>query len=317
MLYYTEFELWKSKLEKDNLTMFVKSSGQKKVQDKRVTYYYCNRSGYFASKSKGLRSLKTQGSSKLDGYCTASLHCTFLENGKLEILATKTHYGHQCKLGHIRIPEKDRLNIAKQLFMGVSFDNLLRDSVSTELNRVHLLTRKDLHNIERSFSLCQERRHAIDSVSVRFWVEKMKERKDNPVLFYKEQGNVVAEVGCNEGLGVDDFALVIQTPLQADVLRLGDKKVVCADATHGTNSYNFQLISVLVIDEFGEGFPAGFCLSNKEDYVVLANFFSHRKANTGQIDAKWFMSDMAEQYYNAWKSVYGGSPKKLLCTWHV
>ena len=29
------------------------------------------------------------------------------------------------------------------------------------------------------------------------------------------------------------------------------------------------------------------------------------------------MSDMAEQYYSTWISVFGGSPNKLLCAWHV
>ena len=29
---------------------------------------------------------------------------------------------------------------------------------------------------------------------------------------------------------------------------------VCTDATHGTNMYDFNLITVLVVDEFGEEF---------------------------------------------------------------
>lgn len=176
--------------------------------------------------------------------------------------------------------------------------------MSTKLKRIHLLTKKDLHNIERTFNIRQEKRHEVDSVSVRLWVEDMKTRENNPVLFYKEQGTMVAEVGNNNGLGMDDFALVIQTPLQADVLRhCGENKVVCADATHGTNSYNFQFISVLVMDEFGEGFPAGWCIYNKEDSVLLIKKFSHLKANTGPLHPKWFMSDMAEQYYSAWITV--------------
>ncbi len=78
----------------------------------------------------------------------------------------------------------------------------------------------------------------------------MKHHDNNPVLFYKEQGSILAEIGTNYdiSLGIDDFALVIQTPLQAEVLQTcGNLKVVCADATHGTNSYNFQLISVLLL----------------------------------------------------------------------
>lgn len=244
-----------------------------------------------------------------------------LENSGLQVEVVKTHYGHECTLGHIRIPAESRLFIAKQLSEGVSFDNLLdkvRDSVSTCLERIHLLTRKDLNNIERAFSIRQEKRHSIDAVSVRLWVEEMKSTTDNPVLFYKEQGCVEAEVGINHGLGKDDFALVIQSSLQADLLRnCGNNKVVCADATHGTNTYDFQLVSVLIVDEFGEGFPAGWCIANKEDGVLLNIFFSCLKAKTGSFSPKWFMSDMAEQYYSAWIATFGGSPNKLLCVWHV
>ena len=54
----------------------------------------------------------------------------------------------------------------------------------------------------------------------------------------------------------------------------GHNKIVCVDVTHGTNSYNFLLIAVLVMDEFGEGFPVAWCYSNREDSVILNNFFS-------------------------------------------
>ena len=136
--------------------------------------------------------------------------------------------------------------------------NKIRDGVTTHIDRVHILTKQDSHNIERSFGKRQEQRHLVDSISVKLWVEEMRACHDNPVLFYEEQGKKYATIGTNHGLDVNDFALAIQTPLQAELLRkCGDHKVICADAIHGTNSYDFQLISILVIDEFGEGFPVG------------------------------------------------------------
>ena len=38
---------------------------------------------------------------------------------------------------------------------------------------------------------------------------------------------------------------------QRDMCKYGDT-CVCMDATHGTNMYDFNLITVLVIDEFGD-----------------------------------------------------------------
>ena len=103
----------------------------------------------------------------------------------------------------------------------------------------------------------------------------------------------------------------------SNTLKLWYTRVVCVDATHGTNGYDFLLISVLVIDEFGEGFPVAWCLSNRQDQFLLINFFNRLKDKVGDIVPAWFMSDDEEQFYTAWIAVFGPGPKKLLCTWHV
>jgi len=36
---------------------------------------------------------------------------------------------------------------------------------------------------------------------------------------------------------------------------------ICVDSTHGTNVYDFKLITILVIDEFGEGIPVAWMIS--------------------------------------------------------
>ena len=46
-------------------------------------------------------------------------------------------------------------------------------------------------------------------------------------------------------------------------------KFEARDATHGIAGYDFKLSSLLVLDEFSEGVPAGHVLSNREDYSVL------------------------------------------------
>ena len=44
---------------------------------------------------------------------------------------------------------------------------------------------------------------------------------------------------------------------------------ICMDATHGTNQYHFLLITVLIIDEFGEGIPVAWAISSRETKVLL------------------------------------------------
>ena len=94
--------------------------------------------------------------------------------------------------------------------------------------------------------------------------------------------------------------------------------MICVDATHSTNMYDFLLITVLVIDEFGEGAPAAWAISNKEDTATLSVFLKHMKSRSGDINPKFFMSDDTKQYWNAWRATYGGLlTKKILCAWHV
>ena len=94
----------------------------------------------------------------------------------------KTHYGHKTALGHLRIPNTDRLAIAGRIAQGVDFQHILdniRDSLGQQFHRIHLLTRKDVTNMERSYGLKGAQRHKDDATSVNIWVEEMKSCEGN------------------------------------------------------------------------------------------------------------------------------------------
>ena len=40
------------------------------------------------------------------------------------------------------------------------------------------------------------------------------------------------------------------------------------DSTHGTNAYDFNLMTVLVVDGFGEGIPVAWAVANREDATI-------------------------------------------------
>lgn len=59
---------------------------------------------------------------------------------------------------------------------------------------------------------------------------------------------------------------------------------VCVDFTHGTNVYDFLLMSlIVVVDEFGEGIPVASLISNKTDIGILTCFFQKVKERVGDI----------------------------------
>ena len=93
--------------------------------------------------------------------------------------------------------------------------------------------------------------------------------------------------------------------------------IVCVDTTHSTNAHDFHLITTMVIDEYGEGMPVAWCISNREDQALVTNFYTKIREKIGRVVPRYFMSDDAEQYYTAWIAVFGKGPQKLLCTWHV
>ena len=94
--------------------------------------------------------------------------------------------------------------------------------------------------------------------------------------------------------------------------------IICIDDTHGTNSYDFYLTTLLIVDEFGEGYPTAWFLFNRIDFGVIIHFFQEVRENVGMnIKPMWVMTDDEEQFYTAWVSVFGQGPHKLLCTWHV
>ena len=181
-----DFDQWKSKFEQATNTSFMKVTGEKVKSGRGIThYYYCNRSGYFKPSGHNLRAMKSQGTSKIN-IVTKSDH-----SAQLHAKVCSTHPGHSIRLGYIRLQRNDKFHIASKLSQGVTFERVLddiRESIGDHVKRIHLTTRKDLQNIERSFGLREAKKHQDDATIVLLWVQEMARSKVNPVLLFKTQG---------------------------------------------------------------------------------------------------------------------------------
>lgn len=249
--------------------------------------------------------------------CTAGLKVVTTTEGRVNVQACHTHHGHAIELQHIWLSKHGRQQIASKIQQGVPADKILddiRQSMPESLHRHHILEKKDIHNIQQAYGLKNVQRHANDQQSVLAWIEEWRSNPEtNPVLFHKMQGEQIDDYPLQE----EDFMIVVQSPIQKTMLQKFGSKGVCIDSTHGTTGYDFYLTTLMVVDEFGSGFPVAWCLSNHEDTTFMTVFFNAIKQNSGPITAKWLMSDLANQYYNAWVGVMQHHPRKLLCTWHV
>lgn len=184
-----------------------------------------------------------------------------------------------------------------------------------KVNRNSLITMKDLSNIERDYNIKGNiQRHPTDAASIQLWVEECKKRPEsNPVLYFKEQ-DVDDPLKRFEK---KDYVLIIMSKFQKEMLSKFGFDKICIDGTHGTNSYEFTLHTLLIIDEFNNRCPVAFCISNSKTQVLYKTFFEYVKDETGSIKSKLFMSDDELAYYNAWQEVMGESEYRLMCTWHL
>lgn len=89
------------------------------------------------------------------------------------------------------------------------------------------------------------------------------------------------------------------TQYQSEMLiHFGNDKL-CIDGTHGLNAYSFQLYTIVVIDEYRNGYPVAFCFSNKSDTATYKHYFNCIKNVVGNINTHIFMTDDEQAFYNA------------------
>ena len=313
---YEAFSEWKAGEERLTQSSFVQRSGTKRATATEVTYFYCNRQGTYSPKGQGKRMTKKKGTCKLGNPCTAYIKCT--KDVKTESVSIEycTVHSHEPEIRHLRVTDDLRRSIAVKLQMGVPIDKILddvRDNVWSTKGREHLINKQDIRNIGTQYCIDGVQRHTNDAVSVQAWIEELQKSDYNPVLLYKMQG-VEDDI-----FEKDDFVLSIQTKFQFEMLKKFGNNTICIDSTHQTNHYSYPLNTMMVIDEYGEGVPVAYLLSNRETGDILKKIFNAIFARVGPLQPEVFMSDDAPQYFSAWQCVFGESTqtKKLLCRWHL
>ena len=147
----TQFKEWKETTRKETTSWFVKY--RKKVGKNSTTNWFrCNRSGTYKSRGTGKRAMKQQGTSKIDRHCTAFIKVVTPNNNEnITVEACLGHTGHSQKLGHLRILDKLRQDIAGKFAKGVKIESILddiRNSACDGIFRDHLVDRKDIINFK-------------------------------------------------------------------------------------------------------------------------------------------------------------------------
>lgn len=92
---------------------FVSTRGVSKVANGVKKFYMnCHRDGYFNSMSKSIRKMKSQGTNKINGTCTAQMIVSENPDGSYKVIYTSTHYDHGCNIGRLSLTKVERASIA-------------------------------------------------------------------------------------------------------------------------------------------------------------------------------------------------------------
>ena len=106
----------------------------------------------------------------------------------------------------------DRQKVASRVKDGVTFDRIIddiRSNISSRVDRVHLITKKDVSNIQRSFGLQGVERHPDDATSLVAMIKDLNSdtEEGRSVLFSKFQSDEAFNLDSN--LDSKDFIIVI------------------------------------------------------------------------------------------------------------
>ena len=186
-----EYLAWKENVEKETTSWFVKYR-KRDGKLNTIDWLRCNRTGTHRPRGTGKRAMKQQGTSKIDGCCTAHMKfITSKSDGRVVVEGCLGNFGHSLKLGHLRIPDQIRQNIAGKLAKGVTIESILdhiRDSTEEGISRGHLVDRKDIINVKHQLNVDLMEKDPQDTRSIHYWVSELEKGEFNPVLIYKPQG---------------------------------------------------------------------------------------------------------------------------------
>lgn len=146
-------------------------------------------------------------------------------------------------------------------------------------------------------------------------MEELKKENDNPIIYYKSQG----QTDISSNFKDNDFLLCIQTAFQKDMMQKYSCDTIFIDSTHSTSQYDFLLTTILVADELGEAIPVAWAMANREDVEIIKQFLKALKTANNEKDyhTHIFTSDLANTFYNAWLSTLSTPDQRLYCSWHV
>lgn len=315
---WENFLQWKDEVEAKNFCRFVKRTTTK-LKFEEVTYYYCERRGFHVPIDHRKRRERSTGTKKINGYCPAKIivrRNMSASQIKASYCSSHTHPIEPENLKYSPFSKSIKNAVAEKLAAQIPIDKILKDVRSNKskefLEKNQMMTRKDILNIARSKKLQNLNRRSVKNA---VQVESFAMQHSESVLLYKREGEIL--YNCSE-LKKEDFVLIYMNKKQKENLQKFGNNVLAMDETQGLDEYGFFLHTLMILDNFDQGFPACFLFTNRNDQIIIELLFQCIKDEIGILNANTFMSDMQDKYFNAYFKIMKHKPNfYLYCSWCV
>ncbi|KAK3924055.1 Krueppel-like protein 1 [Frankliniella fusca] len=326
---FEEFVKWKTDVEDRTFTYYSQQYGKRNGR----LYFYCQKDGENRCHDKEPRKTNrknSKGSVKKNQLCLSMMAVVCGSEGDINVRFYASH-SHKCLARDLKFqPLSADTNefIRRQLAWNVPprkiVENLRDDSYKRENRWQKRALKRD--NIVKVKTIAERRRKSKskqryadeDSTSVYMKVRALMEESFNPVLIFKPQGEklVFGPAGA-ENLPDERFLFGIQTQEQMEMMKKHSKVILAIDETHGTNHYGFQLLNLVVKDEFNLGYPVGHCISSCSDEPTLQYFFKAIKERCPDMSINCCITDGDPALINSLEAGFHEDIWHILCIWHI
>lgn len=319
--------------------MYVKHSSSKisATTNERKTYYVCHRTGTFQSGSCGKRKLKRQGSNKINASCPSTMEVVeSLNDGSVKLVLWKTHVGHNAEVSRTFLSATERNWLAgisptilisvqsnhtydipflARISEGASYQKIMNEiqNLGNKGGRMRFIKSQDIRNMRKNLINSRNRNILSD---IRYWVKNVQSLDNtdvHPIIYFKDRN--VPDV--QKVLSNKDTMLVIMTKFQQEILQKFAHGMICLDATHCQESYEYQLITLYVADNSASWCPAIYCITSIVTYVTIQYFLTKIREIIGEIKCSTFISDNSPPFYDAWCDVMTPPKHHAVHLWYI
>ncbi len=266
------FIAWKLDKEKEGGVEYRVSKTSAK---EGLRFYVCHRSGKFVSQASGDpkkgRAPRDHVSIRAGFDCTAFFSAVAGDRGVVSVEGCLDHYKHDISPKYLHISCRTQSEVGKMVQDDRSPQYIVDHFTRKGEGREKVIRTQDVRNIKTKLGMKPYQRAENDPDSVAIWFEEHQRIHGDKSPFFAYQPFVNGDM--------DTFCLGIMTDFQRKMFISQANNVVSIDGTHHTTQYCFILVTVLVIDENGRGFPAAWFITPKEkneNYLDMF-FFELRK----------------------------------------